>query len=103
MPWYIKTEKFNQQIVSKNRVTLSNSLALHKRWVKELSEKGQRISSGYLVDKNKKPGGGGLLIFEANNYEEALEIIKKDPMIKNDLVYWCLQEWIPVHGQLNTN
>jgi len=40
------------------------------------------------------PGDGGLLILEMNNYKNALEIIKNDPMIKNDLVEWKLNEWI---------
>ena len=40
------------------------------------------------------PGDGGLLILEMNNYKNALEIIKNDPMIKNDLVEWKLNEWV---------
>jgi len=29
-----------------------------------------------------------------NFYRNALKIIKSDPMIKNDLVEWKLNEWI---------
>jgi len=29
-----------------------------------------------------------------NNYKKALKIIKNDPMIKNDLVEWKLNEWV---------
>jgi len=29
-----------------------------------------------------------------NNYKNALKIIKNDPMIKNDLVEWKLNEWV---------
>ena len=36
------------------------------------------------------PGGGGLLIFEAKDYLTA-KIIENDPMIKNNLVIWDLQ------------
>jgi len=46
------------------------------------------------VDELKSPGAGGLLILEINNYKNALKIIKNDPMIKNDLVEWKLNEWI---------
>ena len=31
---------------------------------------------------------------EMNNYKNALEIIRNDPMIKNDLVEWKLNEWV---------
>ena len=42
----------------------------------------------------KKPGAGGLLIIEIETYKDALEIIKNDPMIKNNIVEWKLNEWI---------
>ena len=46
------------------------------------------------MDELKRPGEGGLLILEMNNYRNALKIIKSDPMIKNNLVEWKLNEWI---------
>ena len=53
------------------------------------------IKKEYLINNDlKRPGAGGLLILEINNYENALKIIKNDPMIKNDLVEWKLNEWI---------
>ena len=55
---------------------------------------GINIKSGFLVDELKRPGDGGLLILEMNNYKNALKIIKNDPMIKNDLVEWKLNEWV---------
>ena len=51
-------------------------------------------SPDVLVDYLKRPGAGGLLILEINNYENALKIIKNDPMIKNNLVEWKLNEWV---------
>ena len=53
-----------------------------------------RDRSGFLVDELNRPGEGGLLILEMNNYKNALKIIKNDPMIKNDLVEWKLNEWV---------
>ena len=47
-----------------------------------------------MIDEFKRPGDGGLLILETNNYQNALEVIKNDPMIKNNLVEWKLNEWI---------
>ena len=48
--------------------------------------------------KKKMPGGGGLLILEAKDYLTAKNIIENDPMIKNELVVWDLQEWISIDG-----
>ena len=47
-----------------------------------------------MVDELNRPGDGGLLILEINNYRNALKIIENDPMIKNDLVEWKLNEWV---------
>ena len=50
----------------------------------------------FLINEIKEPGAGGLLIIEVNTYEEALKIIKEDPMIKNKIVDWKLNEWIDI-------
>ena len=49
------------------------------------------------MDELKRPGYGGLLILEMNNYKNALKIINNDPMIKNDLVEWRLNEWVDIN------
>jgi len=66
----------------------------HIDWIKKLKKKGINIKSGFLIDELKRPGDGGLLILEMNNYKNALKIIKNDPMIKNNLVEWKLNEWV---------
>ena len=68
----------------------------HKKWVKNLIKKGINIQSGFLVNYQKQPGGGGLLFIESNSYSEALNVIKNDPMIVNNLVNWELYEWIDI-------
>ena len=73
-------------------------LNAHRLWVEQQSKSGRFIRSGYLVDGNRRPGGGGLLMFEATSYDEALSWVQQDPMIRADLVAWTLQEWIPVSG-----
>ena len=50
-----------------------------------------------MIDELKRPGAGGLLILEMNNYKNALEIIKNDPMIINNLVEWKLNEWVDLN------
>ena len=50
-----------------------------------------------MVDELKQPGAGGLLILEIDTYKNALTIIKKDPMIQNNIVDWKLSEWIDIN------
>ena len=71
---------------------------MHKKWVISISESGHYIHSGYLINEKKLPGGGGLLILEAENYSTAKKIVENDPMIKHNLVIWDLQEWISING-----
>ena len=68
--------------------------------MKSLCHLDRRISSGYLVDQNLEPGGGGLMLFEAESYQEAKNIVLQDPMITEELVEWNLQQWLPVEGNV---
>ena len=51
-----------------------------------------------LSIEQRRPGGGGMLIFQASSYADALAWVRQDPMIVEGLVAWQLQEWIPVSG-----
>ena len=57
--------------------------------------------SGYLVDKDGFPGGGGVLVFEAETFQSAKAMILDDPMISRGLVKWALNEWRPICGNLS--
>ena len=98
MPIFIKTEKFKKETLALSKTERKSFLLMHKKWVKKISKSGHNIYSGYLINENKIPGGGGLLIFEANNYLSAKKIIENDPMIKNELVIWNLQEFVSIDG-----
>ena len=65
-------------------------------WHNVLNNCGPCPKSGFLVNQIKEPGAGGLLIIEVKTYEEALKIVKEDPMIKNKIVDWKLNEWIDI-------
>ena len=95
MPIFIKTELIkNKFLIQKDfRKKIINE---HIRWIKNLKKKGINIKSGFLVDEFNHPGAGGLLIIEIETYQDALEIIKNDPMIKNNIVEWKLNEWIDI-------
>ena len=95
MPIFVKTEIIKKHFISINKLKMK-SIEEHKLWIKELTKAGVNIKSGFLVNEIKEPGAGGLLIIQVNTYEEALKIIKADPMIKNKIVDWKLNEWIDI-------
>ena len=93
MPFFVKTEIIKKEYLFNN--DLKRKIIIdHVNWIKKLKKKGIYIKSGFLVDELKRPGDGGLLIIEMNNYKNALKIIKNDPMITNNLVEWKLNEWV---------
>ena len=98
MPIFIKTEKFKDKTLKLSNSERKKFLFMHKEWVKDITNSGNYIRSGYLINEKKMPGGGGLLIIEARDYLTARKIIENDPMITNKLVKWELQEWIPING-----
>ena len=93
MPFFVKTEIIKKEYLIYDDLK-RKIIKEHIDWVKKLKKEGINIKSGFLVDEFNKPGDGGLLILEINTYENALKIIKNDPMIKNDLVEWKLNEWV---------
>lgn len=95
MPWFIKHETFRQPYAA-----MRPHLAAHRIWVAELRARGVGISSGYLVDGEERPGGGGLLVLEAADYASAEALIDQDPMVRSGKVDWTLNRWIPVVGDL---
>ena len=93
MPFFVKTEIIKKEYLT--NIDLKRKIIKeHFDWIKKLKKDGINIKSGFLVDELRRPGDGGLLILEMNNYDNALKIIKNDPMIKNDLVEWKLNEWV---------
>ena len=93
MPFFVKTEIIKKEYLIKNDLK-RKIINDHIDWIKKLKKRGINIKSGFLIDELKRPGDGGLLILEMNNYKNALKIIKNDPMITNDLVEWKLNEWV---------
>ena len=98
MRWFIKRETFRWPAAE-----LKGAIAAHRRWVANCREQGVVISSGFLVDGEGKPGGGGLLLLQASDYAAALALIQQDPMLLSGGVAWELQEWISSVGDLATD
>ena len=93
MPFFVKTEIIKKEYLI-NHDLKRKIINEHIDWIKKLKKQGINIKSGFLVDELQIPGAGGLLIIEMKTFKAALEIIKNDPMITNDLVEWKLNEWI---------
>ncbi len=100
MPLFIKSERFTQKTMKLLPEERQKYIDDHYSWVKAIKSSGKKIASGYLCNEWKIPGGGGLLVIEAESYKEAKYIVEKDPMIIGNLVTWKLWEWIPVLGSL---
>ena len=96
MPFFVKTEIIKKEYLINNDLK-RKIINEHIDWVKKLKKEGINIKSGFLIDELKRPGNGGLLIIEMNNFKNALKIIKNDPMITNDIVQWKLNEWVISH------
>ena len=95
MPWFIKRESFLRPYAE-----LRPHLQAHRQWVETLRGQGVRISSGYLVDGEGKPGGGGLLLLEASDHASAEALIRQDPVVISGLVDWSLHQWVGAVGDL---
>ena len=95
MPIFIKTEIIKKEYLIQKDIR-KKVINEHIQWIENLKRKGINIKSGFLVNELKQPGDGGLLILDIETYQDALEIIKQDPMIKNNIVEWKLNEWIDI-------
>ena len=76
MAYFIKIETFNDSSSDYSIEQKREIIKQHKKWVKRLQYLGEKISSGYLVDNKKNPGGGGLLILEAESFASAQSLIE---------------------------
>ena len=95
VPWFVKTEQFLRPYSA-----MKPHLESHRRWVEKLRGEGVVISSGYLVDGEGRPGGGGLLLLQAADHAAAEGLVRRDPMVISGGVEWQLQQWLPAVGNL---
>ncbi len=95
MPWFIKQETFLHPYPA-----MKPHLEAHRAWVAEQRAAGVLISSGYLVDGEGRPGGGGLLLLQASDFAAAEALVRRDPMVRSGGVAWRLERWVSVGGDL---
>ena len=65
MPWFVKSERFTAAAAALPIEQRRPTLKAHRDWVSAEAGAGRPLRSGFLVDANRRPGGGGLLMFEA--------------------------------------
>lgn len=100
VPWFVKTETFTPAFLALDRAERSAHLARHRAWVQALRDQSQEVASGFLVDGERRPGGGGLLLLRAPDHVAAAALIAQDPLIAGDWVHWQLHQWVPAVGDL---
>ncbi len=83
MPWFVKIEA---GIVDKP--TFDQHVEAHKAYVEDLIAKGHQARTGYWAQR-----GGGMMIFQATDIDEAKAIIAQDPLVQNNCVTYQLYEW----------
>lgn len=83
MPWFVKIEK---GIVDKK--IFDQYVPAHKAYIQALIARGHQARTGHW-----KELGGGMLLFEANDLEEARAIVAQDPLVQNYCVEYELHEW----------
>jgi uncharacterized protein YciI len=103
VPWFIKTETFTPAFRGLSASERAAQLQAHRQWVSGLRAAGQAMASGFLVDGQQQPGGGGLLALQASSYGDALALIQQDPLVAGGWVHWQLHGWIAAEGQLGVS
>lgn len=63
-------------------------LDIHKAYLQELIDEGKIYAKGPFTDHS-----GGLVIYNADSYEEALKLAEKDPAIVQKSRTMVLKEW----------
>jgi len=97
LPWFVKTETFKTAL---SFPQIKPHLDEHKAWVASLRAEGRPVTSGYRVDADGKPGGGGLMLFAAEDFAAAERLVLCDPLVANGCVDWSLNEWIADVGDI---
>lgn len=76
-----------------DRPTYEPYLEYHLAYLQELSQQGILLLSGPFGDRT-----GGLLIIEANSWDEAEKIARQDPLVRHGVDSYELREWYITDG-----
>lgn len=93
--WFVRTEQFCQPFP-----VVKPHLEAHRQWVTAQREAGYPVTSGYRVDAEGRPGGGGLMLFRAASHEAAVAFVAEDPLVANRCVDYQVNRWIAEVGDI---
>ncbi|WP_255108444.1 YciI family protein [Synechococcus sp. RedBA-s] len=95
LPWFVKLEQ--GQV---DRAHFDAHLRDHLDWVADLQRRGHQASSGYWRERKgmNGDGAGGMLLFQARDWQEAEAIVLSDPLVRSGCVSWVMHEWRVVAG-----
>jgi len=79
---YVMTAKLTNLLKAATAATQYGS------WIQKLKDEGHFVAAGKYSDNS-----GGLLIFRADSIEEARELVKNDPLVRNQAVAHEVKEW----------
>ena len=79
--WFVNSETF-----CKPFPIVKPHLVAHRAWVADKRDGGCPVTSGYRVDAEGKPGGGGLMLFRAASHDEAVAFVANDPLVAHECV-----------------
>jgi uncharacterized protein YciI len=97
LSWFVKTERFVSHMAFPQ---IRPHLEAHKEWVAALRAEGRVITSGYRVDADGRPGGGGLMLFAAPSHADAEEFVLADPLVANGCVDYEVAGWVADVGDV---
>jgi uncharacterized protein YciI len=84
VPTFVKIEK---GLVPK--AEFDRHVAAHRDYVRRLASEGRRARSGYWAER-----GGGMMVFEARDLDEARRVVEEDPLVRAGCVAYELHEWV---------
>lgn len=74
----------------------------HLDYQKRLETDGSLVFAGPVSDDSgKTPSGGGLIVYRAESYEQALAIAEGDPMHQSGARNFDLRRWLVNEGRLD--
>ena len=83
MPWFVKIESGTVE-----KAEFDRHVPAHLAYVRELITRGHQAQTGYWEDAE-----GGMLIFEADSWDQAQAIVAADPLVVNQCVTFTLHQW----------
>lgn len=77
-----------------DRATYEPYLPKHLEYLQQLNQQGHLLLSGPFADRT-----GGMVLIQANSWDEAEAIARADPFVSSGVDSYQLREWILTDGK----